>query len=741
MKKIITLLFMVGLFITAYPQSYHTITIDGTINTSTVEWSTTNEQFTTSTSNTNAYLTWDADSIYVAWPQVDFDGYNQACFVAIDVDPLTTNGSANLGYEQWFRGSTVNVNFNADILFMVKENNSSLEEHTYAYNNTNSNWEKDGANSSTDYRSAFNHSYGNENGGKKDIELSIGRSSIGLDNGKPFRIVAYCKDLDNNSGWGYLHRAIPGSAVSDGINDKTFTKDLGYLLIPNINPNDTNYIDVDIKSFDNDENDSLWNTANNWSNNTVPDSSTLVIIPDDQQVTISASKTDSVYDLLIESSATGTGSLIINGTLNIENTFSMQRYMTNYTTNANGWHLLSAPVSNFTISGSDFVPTSGVDDLYEWDESTNTWLNYNGGTFGDTEFQTGKGYLVAYSSAATKEFTGNINTGTFAKSLSYTSTSPHKGLNLLGNPYTSAIDWDLLTKSSNVDGSVYVLRASDGAYISWNGSAGDITDGIIPAMQGYFVKTTATGESVTMEAADQVHSTTNFYKSGKELAENTFYITVNGNNGESNAYIQFRDGATKTFDHAFDAYKLFGYSTAPQIYTNDGENIYSINCLPSDIQSYNLPVGVKISASGEYQISFNGIENVSDNFDIKLEDLQTGEQTKVYPETTYKFTANEGDNSNRFILHFYNVTSTPEINEPNNKALIYSYNNNIIVKATDKQLNGKVEIINILGQTMKTKSVSNSNFLTINTNLNKGVYIVRYSATDGYTQAQKVIIN
>ena len=509
-----------------------------------------------------------------------------------------------------------------------------------------------------------------------------------------------------------------------------------------------------------------WNNSSSWEGGSVPISTddvavmnniTLsssqsinsVLIYNNNSLTISESGQLTVNNdlinnagnngLVIQSDATGTGSLIVNGSVTGDAT--VQRYMTNYTVDTNGWHLLSAPVSNFTISGSDFAPVANVDDLYKWDESTNTWLNYNGGDFGDTQFQTGKGYLVAYSSAATKEFTGNINTGTFTKNLSYTSTSPHKGWNLLGNPYTSAIDWDLLTKSSNVDGSVYVLRASDGAYISWNGSAGDLINGIIPAMQGYFVKTTATGESVTMEAADQVHSTANFYKSGKELAENTFYITVNGNNGESNAYIQFRDDATKTFDHAFDAYKLFGYSTAPQIYTNDGENIYSINCLPADMQSYSLPVGVKISASGEYNISFNGIENVSDNFDIKLEDLQTGEQTKVYPETTYKFSANEDDDPNRFVLHFYNVTSTPEIGDANNKALIYSYNNNIIVKATDKQLNGKVEIINILGQTMETKSVSNSNFLTINTNLNKGVYIVRYKETDGYTQSQKVIIN
>jgi hypothetical protein len=399
--------------------------------------------------------------------------------------------------------------------------------------------------------------------------------------------------------------------------------------------------------------------------------------------------------LIVKSDDTGNGSLIIKGT--VTGNATVERYMTNWTSNSNGWHLISAPVASFTISGSDFAPTSGDDDLYKFDEtaSSNNWLNYNGGTFGDTKFEVGLGYLASYKTAATKDFSGVINTGTVTKNLTYTSGSAWQGWNLLGNPYTAAIKWDSLTKSSSVDGAVYVLKASDNSYITWNGSTGDLTDGIIPAMQGFFVHCTATGQSVTMEAADEVHNSQSNYKAGKVFPEGTFKITVSGNNGSSNEYIQFRNDATTGFDPAIDAYKLFGYSSAPQIYTTDGKNKYSINCLPTDISNYSLPIGIKFSDPGNYTLSFSGLDNVS-NYSLVLEDLQNQETMALHPGETYSFAMNKNDSPDRFVLHINGTTGIPEVNNTADLQ-IYAYGNTVYLHA-QKALNGKVFVFNTLGQ-------------------------------------------
>lgn len=262
MKKIITLLFIIS-FVGLFAQSNHTITVDGTINTSSGEmWSNVNERFSTSSGTTvYGYITWDADNIYVAWPQVDFDGWNQACYVVIDTDPQqgapkTGNGTDNLGFEQWFLGSTVTAPFNADLILMVKESNSALEKNAYLY--SGGQWNKNGANSTTNHTNSFSAAYGNENSGKKDIEFSINRSAIGVSSSTDqIHVIVYCKDLDNNSGWGYLHRAIPDNGTTDGTNDKVFTHYYGYTLVDGLIPNseyayddilDKNYKVLDLRS-------------------------------------------------------------------------------------------------------------------------------------------------------------------------------------------------------------------------------------------------------------------------------------------------------------------------------------------------------------------------------------------------------------------------------------------------------------------------------------------------------------
>ena len=71
-----------------------------------------------------------------------------------------------------------------------------------------------------------------------DLEFSIDRSAIGkAASGDAIYLVAYCKNLDDDGGWGYLHRVLPGNAVADGTGDKTFSHYLGYVLDSGITPN------------------------------------------------------------------------------------------------------------------------------------------------------------------------------------------------------------------------------------------------------------------------------------------------------------------------------------------------------------------------------------------------------------------------------------------------------------------------------------------------------------------------
>ncbi len=233
-----------------------------------------------------------------------------------------------------------------------------------------------------------------------------------------------------------------------------------------------------------------WNTTGNWSANTVPTSSSNVAIPHvtndpivsqlpatpaicnnlsiatgavltiapGKALTVSGTLANSsgTSGLVIQSTSAGTGSLI-NSTAGVP--ASAERYIARWTDANHGWHFLSSPVANQAISAS-FVDITGTIstnlDLYKWSESQNLWINikndagtYNQGT-GTTNwsndanpvFETGKGYMTAYSTNLTKTFIGTLNVADVPiTGLTNTTGKTNRGWHLVGNPFSSAIKW------------------------------------------------------------------------------------------------------------------------------------------------------------------------------------------------------------------------------------------------------------------------------------------------------------
>jgi len=494
--------------------------------------------------------------------------------------------------------------------------------------------------------------------------------------------------------------------------------------------------------------DSNWNDAENWSNGlptlthdvTIPAKLTnYPIISNTNQVTIYSLNVASGASLTIKSDASGTGSLIVDGTSS--GTLSFERYLTGYSGNAdNGWHFLSLPISGLTISSSTFSPTSGTDDLYEFDESedVNNWLNYDGGTFGDTEFQVGKGYLVAYENTSTKTFSGStIRTSDLTVDLAYTDGKPFAGWNLVGNPFTSAIDWDEVTKTASVNGSVYVVNSADGLFKSWNGTTGDLTGGIIPANQGFFVHASATSQSITMaagSAGDQVHNTTTYYKNTSDLADNTFKISISSENGSDNTYVQLREDATASFDEQIDAYKMYGFGELTEIYTIDDENKYSINCLPADLQAKQIRIGIKSTTETPTLLTFEGLNSLLEQYQISFEDVLTSQTFSVDEGFEYSFTSAEGDSPNRFLLHFGVVG----IGEQNQTTTLnaYAYNNRLYINNSLEK--AQLAVYDLQGRLLMQQSANASGLQSLPLDLPAGIYVVRLSNAQ---EAKSVKIN
>ena len=497
-----------------------------------------------------------------------------------------------------------------------------------------------------------------------------------------------------------------------------------------------------------------------WSYESIPSLSDPVHIQSGHDVTISASANANhlVIDgtLTILSGSSSTGSLITNGT--VSGDVTVQRYIPGWSKGLTGFHLLSSPVQNQLIS-TEFVDVSGsipaTVDFYYWNEPHNYWINikndeltYNKGTswenFSNADnpsFIVGKGYLVGYSTVQNKEFSGTPNTGdlvsgTGIPAITYTSGEGN-GWNLIGNPYPSAIDWGLGTWSrTNLNGSVYVQNGATGNYVSWNGSTGGLTNGIIPAMQGFFVKAESEGASLTIPNLSRVHSTSNIYKNSEKSVENVLVLEINNENYNDQLYLQFLSQASQNYDNDYDAYKLFGTGDSPQIYSKsiDGK-LLSINALPIETDELIIPVNVKIIHDGLHSIALSSNTMLS-GVPIYLKDKKLNLTHEISTNKNYSFEGLINDQPDRFEIQF---KSTGVYENPNLSHPLTFYTPNTLNIRNLQPGTYQITVSDIAGRRVATKQVSTDGSVEMPVSLRMGVYIVEISS-ESARFANKIII-
>lgn len=480
-------------------------------------------------------------------------------------------------------------------------------------------------------------------------------------------------------------------------------------------------------------------------------------------VDLAADKTLTVNDLAIssgnfltlKSTSSGTGSLITNGT--VTGNITAQRYIPGYSKGATGFHLLSSPVSGQLISPGfvNVVSISATTDFYYFNEEHNYWINIknSSGTYnrGDTwqnfsndanpAFIVGKGYLVGYSVAPdpTLEFSGVPNTGNLASgsgipALTYTE-GVGKGWNLVGNPYPSAIDWDHAEwVKTNINGSVYVYEGSSGNYISWNGTAGGLTNGIIPAMQGFFVKAEAVSPALTIPNNARVASSSNLYKSSYDaVADNVLVVSCESQGLSDQLYLQFDDEATVNYDSRLDAYKLMGTGNSPQIYSTADDRLLSISALPLFFDEMAIPVHVKVVVSGLHTLTLP-INTLLNSQQVYLEDTKENTVVKLTATDSYSFIGETTDSPSRFKLTFSGVgLDSPVTTDPQT---IFTYGNQLFIQNPGTAL---VEIYTFAGQLVARQNVNESGLWSQPLHLSAGQYVVRV-VNGSFAKTAKVVL-
>jgi hypothetical protein len=465
-----------------------------------------------------------------------------------------------------------------------------------------------------------------------------------------------------------------------------------------------------------------WFGADNWDIADVPGVTTNVIVPAGLTNYPTVDRGGTCNNIFLGSTASGTATLLDNGNLTVNGTATVERY---YASGASGvppddeWHLISAPISNATVG----IYTGYYLQWFEEGLGLGTWHDIIPTTYPMTPMQGFAFYNP--TDGITFNYVGNLNTGVVTIPVSAHGLDPLHW-NLLGNPYPSSLDWDLV-KPANISnmwtGAVYYLDQATGAYLSYNAGVG-AGSRYVPPEQGFFAAFIAEPNVFTLNNSMRTHTGGSTYY--KAEFDNLLVIEAAGNNFSDAAYLRFDATATPEVDH-FDAFKLFTSTNPylPQLYTMGGNNL-SINVLP---ETEMVPAGFKAGVPGEYTIS---IKEVTGMPNVVLEDIVTGIKTDLLTGF-YTFNYNINDPDNRFIIHF-----TPLAIGENDADLINIYSSNMdVYVAVPSNTTGDIVVYNLIGQEVARTVISD---VLNKVTLQKSAYYVVKVMSDESVVTKKVFV-
>lgn len=438
--------------------------------------------------------------------------------------------------------------------------------------------------------------------------------------------------------------------------------------------------------------------------------------------------------LLIKADQNGNGSLLHNSA-NVPAT--MEQYLT-----SERWHLVSSPMANATIETYMNIY------LKKWNETDSTWTYLSQPVTMSMDATSGYSAWASdnLTGTTTVNYDGNLNNGDYPISLAYTPTSNATGWNLLGNPFPSAIDWNLDNSWNRTDVGGWAVVYDNATFKGWNPyltgvdrSYNGKTDGIIPATQGFWVRATSASASLTIPQSQRTHNSQPFYKVAEESEYMSLRLNASANGFTDEAAIIFMEGASNSFDALYDLEKMYNVDEAPNISSKVEGNGYSVNVLPLDfldaIESPVIPVNFKLGIDGECVISVTGVESFDLSTPIYLEDLKEDILTNLRIHENYVFSASPLDNPNRFLLHFGEPLEIEElsISKPIH---IYSHGESVYIRLAENEL-GEAAIFDMTGR--KVCNLKLTDQLTKKSLLQTGYFVVKVWTNSGVS-IQKVFI-
>lgn len=479
-----------------------------------------------------------------------------------------------------------------------------------------------------------------------------------------------------------------------------------------------------------------WSAPGNWDAGAVP-YNTVVIIPSGAptyptatpgpafnlitglfmvlepgaQATFSSLTNGGTID--IHANATEMASLITGSYSGAAGVVNVDVYLTAATAEIDRWHYIASPTdvskTVFTSIEPDYLTL--YDESKVIDNVVQGWQWHDGynGTEAFSTLDAKKGYQVLVEQNTTLVFRNlsSITTSMGRIDLPFSGSGGDTslfGYSLLGNSLTCGLNWDLVVRSdiNNLRNGIYWVK--DGVDVSYvNGVGTNGGSGHIPPLQGFFVKTRATGTYLTFPDNAREHNTTPRYKSSQQIP--LIRLTLISSFSQDETVIRFEPAATMDFDGEYDADKIFSpvIKGAKIFSTMRGEK-YSINSMPWPENSTTIPLTVTSPEAGTFKIKRSQLQMI-ENYKVILTDRLAGKSIDLLTNSEYSFSAPAGTISDRFTLTV-SLIEKAAITEDNagpepSSLKIYSSSGRVCILPQGSGwdgISGKVRIFDITGR-------------------------------------------
>lgn len=454
-------------------------------------------------------------------------------------------------------------------------------------------------------------------------------------------------------------------------------------------------------------------------------------------------------------------------------------------TGSEGWRMLSVPANVNLSTFLDPIWIQGVTEggdtdfgtpnVYIWDlaapdnDHTQYW---NAVTNLNATLAPGTGFLV-YVYA---DDNYDNSPDTFPKPLSVSGVEYPSGTSgimnimsggwtLLGNPFGSAIDFDLLTKS-NLESTIYIWDPNvtdgdggtepnqpTGSWKTYNGTSGDVTGGRIAPFQGFLVENNGAGSVTFTQSGKTTETPATFL--GKDNPPAFVRLELEGNGMRNSAWLEFSpDGSTKKTNG--DAWELTPLSTnfALLATRKADASLVDIGRYPQSGEM-EIPLVAKATWAGKYTLRVTDFESPGQT--LYLNDLQRGKSIRLVKDSQYEFTIDQAmkapanpfailqkglkkqvGNSHRFVISS-SALENPAEETPEQFSLDQNYPNPfnpVTVIRYQLPVNSQVrlEVFDMAGRQITTlvNSQQNAGTHSVNfdgSNISSGVYMYRLEAS------------